>query len=251
MEGKLVKIEQLQVQDTYTQEQIMEVLRKLAANPGGLERLLRCADRLPEVERVVIGFEDRCRTTISRCDAIETLCRNYMCPGNVNFSQRTLDEYSGKSQIKLNVIVKDLGDPYVNNYPVPPGKKIRLTHESRPGYSPTSIRVDLNIANNGNNYSDFTFQFFLGSKQSGLLVGDAYDGNMFLNKDGSQIQVPFPEYRNVPLDVGSLETLSVEITNNGAANNLTSAHVNVSYDNGRFYELCKARCGGSCSTAPM
>jgi hypothetical protein len=35
-------------------------------------------------------------TTVSRCDAIEMLCRNFLCPGNVNFSQRTLDEYSGK-----------------------------------------------------------------------------------------------------------------------------------------------------------
>jgi hypothetical protein len=40
------------------------------------------------------------------------------------------------------------------------------------------------------------------------------------------------------------------IRNNGAANNLDSAHVNIFYDNARFYELCKARCGGGCSRRP-
>ena len=38
-------------------------------------------------------------------------------------------------------------------------------------------------------------------------------------------------------------TLAIVISNNGAVNNLDSAHVNVFYDNSRFYELCKARCG--------
>ena len=255
MEGKLVKIEQLQVQNTITQEQLLDVLHRLAAVPGGIEHLLRCAERLPEVERRFIGFEDRCRTTISRCDAIETLCRNYMCPGNVNFSQRTLDEYSGLSQVKLTEVVTGLGDPYVNAFPVPPGKKIRLTHRPRPGYTPTIIRIDMNLAGGGNNYSDFSVQLYLvpGGVDSnlGMTIGNNYDGNIFLNKDGTQIAVPFPEYRGSPLDIGSLETVAVEIRNGGAANNLDSAHVNIFYDNSRFYELCKARCGGGCAAPPM
>lgn len=248
--GKLVKTEGILVQDVYSQEQIMEMLRRLACNPGAVERLLQCADQLPAMARTLSSFEDRCRTTISRCDAIDLLCRNFLCPGNVNFSQRTLDEYSGQSLIKLDSIIKDLGDPYVNAFPVPPGKKIRMTHEQRPGYSPTSIRVDLNLANNGNNYSDITLEFFVGSKVMVHKIGNSYDGNMFLNKDGTQIEVKFPEYRNLPVDIGSLETLTVEISNKGPANNLNSAHINIQYDNGRFYELCKVRsgCGGSCAT---
>jgi hypothetical protein len=94
--------------------------------------MIACADRLPQIERATMGFEDRCRSTINRCDSIEMLCRNFLCPGNVNFSQRTLDEYSGKNQVKLNEIVTGLGDPYVNAYPVPPTKKIRLTHKAPP-----------------------------------------------------------------------------------------------------------------------
>lgn len=252
--GKLVKIEQLPVQGQYSQEQIMDVLQKLACNPGILERMIRCAERLPEIERCVVGFEDRCRSTVSRCDAIDMMCRNFLCPGNVNFSQRTLDEYSNRSQVKLADVVTGMAGDFVNTFPVPPGKKIRLTHKSRPGYTPTNIRVDLNIAGGGHTYSDFTIQFYLvpgGVNSSlGLEVGNEYDGNIFLNKDGTQLSVPFPEYRNSPLDVGSLETLAVVIANNGPANNLDSAHVNVFYDNTRFYEQCKVRCGGSCGSSP-
>jgi len=253
--GKLVKFESMPMQGNYSQEQLVAVLDKLACNPGLLDRMIACVDRLPQLERATIGFEDRCRTTVNRCDSIEMLCRNLFCPGNVNYSQRTLDEYSGKNQVKLVEVVTGLGDPFVNAFPVPPSKKIRLTHRSRPGYTPTEIRIDLNLAGGGNNYSDFLIQFYLvpGGTNTGLGIeaGNAYDGNMFLNKDGTQLVVPFPEYRALPLDIGSMETLAVVISNNGAANNLDSAHVNVFYDNARFFELCKARsgCGGSCSTS--
>lgn len=249
MEGKLIAVEALPREDEM-QQKFMTILRKLAANPEAVDRLLACADQIPELKRQITSFDDRCRTTVNRCDAIEMLCRNFLCPGNVNFSQRTLDEFSGLSQVKLATIVTNLNDPYVNSFPVPPGKRIRLTHRSRPGFTPTTIRLDLNIAGGGNNYSDFSVQFFLVpggvDTQQGLLVGNNSDGNMFLNKDGSQIAVQFPDYRGNPLDIGSLETLAVEIHHGGAANNLDSAHVNIFYDNSRFYELCKARCGGGC-----
>jgi hypothetical protein len=114
----------------------------------------------------------------------------------------------------------------------------------------------LNIAGGGNNYLDFTLQFYLVpggvSTGLGLEVGPQMRGNQFLNKDGTQIHVPFPEYRNAPIDVGSLETLALVIKNNGAANNLDSAFVTIYYDNKLFYALCKKRCG--CVTpgaAPM
>jgi hypothetical protein len=248
--GKLIKVEALPRDGEFGQEQFMEVLRKLASNPGAIDRLLRCAEQIPEIQRHISTFDERCRTTVNRCDALEMLCRNFLCPGNVNFSQRSLDEFSGLSQVKLTEVVTGLGDPYTNAFPVTPGRKIRLTHRARPGYTPTNIRIDLNIAGGANNYSDFSVQFFLvpGGVDNavGLSVGNNYDGNIFLNKDGTQIAVPFPEYRGVPLDIGSLETLAVEIRNGGAANNLDSAHVNIFYDNSRFYELCKARCG--CAT---
>ena len=257
-DGQIVKFEMLPREgDALSQDQL-DRFRRFICTPGSLDRLLLCLDRFPAVEASVTRVEGQTSTCIRRCDASDQMFQTLVCPGQMNFSQRTLDEYSGKNQVKLNEIVTSLGDPYVNTYPVPPGKKIRLTHRPRPGYTPTEIRIDLNLAGGGNNYSDFLIQFFLvpGGTNTGLGIeaGNAYDGNMFLNKDGTQLVVPFPEYRALPLDIGSLETLAVVISNNGAANNLDSAHVNVFYDNSRFYELCKARCGGSCaspSAAPM
>lgn len=247
--GTLIKFEQLPTQGQVSQDQLLEVLQVLAQNPAALQQMLRCAQQYPEVQRLLSTQEDRCRTLQTKCDTLEMLCRSFLCPGNVNFSQRTLDEYSGKSQIKLAEVVKNLGEPFVNTFPVPPGKKIRLTHKARPGYTPTEIRIDMNIAGNGNNYSDFSFQF--GLSPLDFEIGDNYDGNIFLNKDGTQIAVPFPEYRGSPLDIGSLETLAIVISNNSAANNLNSAHINIFYDNSRFYELCKKKCGGSCAITPQ
>jgi hypothetical protein len=245
--GKLVKFESMPVQGQYDQQALIELLQRLACIPGLADRLVRCLDRFPEVERHMVSFEDRCRSTVSRCESLEMLCRNFLCPGNVNFSQRTMDEYSNRNLIKLKEIVTGLGGDFVNAFPVPPGKKIRLTHKARPGYTPEKIRIDMNIAGGGNNFSDFTVMFFLVpggvNSDQGLEIGNENDGNIFLNKDGGQLEVPFPEYRGMPLDVGSLETLAVVITNNSGANNLDSAHVNIFYDNTRFYELCKARCG--------
>ena len=257
--GKLIKVEALPREGDFTvNEQMLEFIRRMATNPGLFERIVRCSDRMPDLERYMNTFDERCRSTMNRCDALEMLCRNFLCPGNVNFSQPTLDQFSGLNQVKMTEPVTGLGDPYVNAFPVPPGKKIRLTHRPRPGYTPTNIRIDMNIAGGGNNYSDFSIQFFLvpGGVDSslGLLTGNNYDGNIFLNKDGTQISVPFPEYRSNSIDIGSLETLAVEIKNGGAANNLDSAHVNIFYDNSRFYELCKARCSGGCaapSAPPM
>jgi len=249
--GKLVKFEQLPAQGQFSQEQLMDVLQRLSCNPGLLDRMLRCVERMPDIERHLSGFDDRCRATVSKCETIELLCRNFLCPGNVNFSQRTLDGYSTRNTVKMTEIVTGLGDPFVNSFPVPPGKKIRLTHKARPGYTPTEIRIDMNLAGGANNYSDFLTIFYLVpggvTTEQGIEATDAYDGNLFLNKDGGQLVVQFPEYRNMPLDVGSLETLAVVISNNGAANNLDSAHVNVFYDNSRFYEQCKARCSGGCA----
>ncbi|MBK8259947.1 MAG: hypothetical protein IPK80_01250 [Nannocystis sp.] len=233
--------------ENYNQKAILDLLHALSCTPGLTERLMRCLERFPDLERQIGAFEDRCRTTVQRCEATERLCQAYMCPGNVNFSQRTLDEYSNRSLVKLKEPVTGLGGDFVNAFPVPPGKKIRLTHPARPGFTPTRMRVDMNIAGGGNNYSDFTLQFYLVpggvNSDQGLEVGNSNDGNMFLNKDGSQLEVQFPQYRGNPLDIGSLEKLAVVITNNGAVNNLDSAHVNVWYDNDQFFELCKARCG--------
>ncbi|MBL8974335.1 MAG: hypothetical protein JNK56_27325 [Myxococcales bacterium] len=252
----MVKVEMMprEGETMFTQEHL-DRLRMLACTPGAIERLLQCAERIPYIESSMSRVEGQCRTVTQRCDASDLMFQQYICPGNVNFSQRTLDEYSDDSQVNLEDIVTGLGGDFVNAFPVPPTKLIRVTHKSRPGYTPTKIAIDLNIAGGGNNYLDFTLQFYLVpggvSTGLGLEVGPQMRGNQFLNKDGTQIHVPFPEYRNAPIDVGSLETLALVIKNNGAANNLDSAFVTIYYDNKLFYALCKKRCGCAPGAAPM
>ncbi|HQX64110.1 MAG TPA: hypothetical protein PK593_11695, partial [Thermomicrobiales bacterium] len=94
--------------------------------------------------------EGQTSTCVKRCDASDQLMQTILCPSQMNFSQRTLDEYSDNSQINLEKIETGLGGDYVNTFPVPPTKQIRLTHLTRPGYTPTKIAIDLNIAGGGN-----------------------------------------------------------------------------------------------------
>jgi hypothetical protein len=67
---------------------VLMVSWSLLALPRAAEPARR-ADR--SCRRPTVGERDG---DADACDAIEMLCRNFLCPGNVNFSQRTLDEYS-------------------------------------------------------------------------------------------------------------------------------------------------------------
>ena len=246
-DGQVVKFEMLPRDGDGLSQDQLDRFRRILSTPGLLERMMACMERLPAIEACVTRVEGQTSTCIRRCDASDQLIQTVLCPGQMNFSQRTLDEYSDNAQVNLEKIETGLGGDHVNAYPVPPGKQIRLTHLVRPGYTPTKIAIDLNVAGGGNNYLDFTLQFYLvpGGTASGqgLEIGSQMRGNQFLNKDGTQIHIPFPEYRAAPIDVGSLETLSLVIRNNGAANNLDSAFVTIYYDNKLFYQLCKKRCG--------
>lgn len=246
---QLVKVQEIADGDIHISQEHLQLLRRLACTPGAIETLLQYVQRLPYMERCATQMDTMNTAVAQRVGAVEMVCQQYICPGNVLYSQRTLDEFSGDNQINLTEVVKDLGGNYVDGFPVPPGKQIKLTHKGRPGYSPQKIAVDLNIANGGSNYLDFVLQFYLSpgtSNAEGLPLASEMRGNQFLNKDGTQIHVKFPEYRNRPLDIGSLETLAIVIKNNGSANNLDSAFVTVYYDNNQFYELCKKRCSAGC-----
>ncbi len=242
--GELIVVEQLPREgQTQISSDALEALRRLACTPGMVDRLLRCAEQFPEIQRCAQKID----STAKRCDAIDMMITKYVCPANILFSQRTIDEYSDDNQVSLVVPVTGLPAPYVNAFPVPPANIIRLTHTQRPGYTPVKIAIDMNIAGGGANYLDFLLQFYLVpggvTSAQGLPIGPQMRANQFLNKDGTQIHIPFPEYRNQALDIGSLEFLALEITNGGAANNLDSAFVTLYYDNRSFYAACKKQCG--------
>ena len=188
----------------------------------------------------------RCETT---CDAVKRMALDWRkilqdagCPGNKLYSQITLDEYSDNNQVRLSTIVQDFGAGFVNAYPVPPGGAIRLEHPSRPGYIPKTIAVDIALAQNGTNYLDLLIQFYLteGGTTKGKEIGPLYSANQFLNKDGTQIHLEFPYYKNKPVDVGSLEKLAVEIRHAGGVNNILSASVVIYHEAKCWAELCAA-----------
>jgi hypothetical protein len=235
-------------------EVYLKMLRLLRCDPVTWANWQACAAKMEHYHKCYGDLELKCKTLEGQCEVLMMLVRRICCTAHINFSDITIDELSDDSQVALTKIVTGLGDPYVDNFPVGPGKKIRLIQDERPGWGPTEIRIDLNLANNAVNYLDFQIQFYLGpGEKQGKPIGPQYTGNQFLHKDGKQMQVKFPTYKNQPIIIGSLESLTVEITNKGIAGNLDSAQVILPYDNQRFYEMCAAACrpGGKpgCGTA--
>lgn len=202
---------------------------------GEVKELCRQRDR----------YRDDCESLRRRCDTLEAMQRLMCCPGNMQYSNVTLDEYSGNNQVNLEEVVKGLGGDYVDAFPLPPSKTIRLTHVARPGYMPEKIAIDFALANSGDNYLDLSMQFYLvpgGQNPLGKPFGPRFRGNQFINKDGTQIHIEFPPYRDQRLTVGSLERLDLEITHTGAVNNLNSVFVTLYHDARRFYQLCRQSC---------
>lgn len=186
-----------------------------------------------------------------KCATMETVLRRSCCSAQMLYSQITLDNLSDKTRVELNKVETGLGGDFVDLFPVPPGKAIKLCHAPRPGYTPTKIMIDFSLAGGGDNYLDLSVQFFLTPNESdvGHDLGSTYSGNDFLNKDGGQIHLPFPTYRGRIVDVGSLERMCVVIRHTGAVNALQSAKVRLLYDARDFYDKCKAECEGGCETS--
>lgn len=222
-----------------------QLLRGLRCSPDRWEQLLQCVHTMSTTESCYRRMEEKCRTLEGQCEVLMKLVKHVSCSANINFSKITIDEYSDDSQVNLEHIVTGLGDPYVDTFPVQNGKKIRLQHAKRPGWTPVDIRIDLNLTGIAANYLDFTIQFYLGGtgQELGKPIGPLYKGNQFLNKDGTQIKIPFPTYKADPIDVGSLERLSVEISSKSGGANLESAQVVIPYDNNRFYKMCETQFG--------
>ena len=180
-----------------------------------------------------------------RCSSLEALVKAQCCPANKLFGRTTIDEVSTESQVDLDNIVQNFAAGYINALPLAPGQKIRLQQSARPGYIPRKIQVDLNLANNGTNYSDIRIRFYVGpgGTTKGKAVGPNWRGNQFLNKNGTQIIQEFPEWRACEIEVGSAELLAVEVEHVGNSNNLDSLFITVGYDNSVFYKLCETECG--------
>lgn len=231
----------VQTQGLYTSDQELFLQRFRDLSGCDIAEFLRRFQKLMEQNS---DYRRECERLTRRCNTIEALLDRACCPGNRLYSQQTLDEHSGNNQIPLTTPVTGLGGDYVDAFPVPPGKKIRLQHLPRPGYQPQTIAVDFALAGAGDNYLDLIIQLYNypGGQPGGKPYGPTYRGNQFLNKDGTQIHLPFPPYRGAPHVVGSAEVMQVEISHTGAVNNLNSAYITLYYDADKFYEQCRTSC---------
>lgn len=236
----------------YSEEQMVARLcALLGLSVRDLQALRTLDSRMCNVERrceSMSGYDQRCRQIFG-------LMSRTCCPGNVLFSQPTLDGFSDDSKIEVTQIVKDFAPGFANSFPVSPGQSIRLTHLARPGYVPEKIALDMSLAGNATNYLDIRVQFYIvpaddaNSPALGKKIGPEYRGNEFLGRDGSQIHLAFPMWRDQQIIIGSLEQLAATVTHGGAANNLDSMFLRVYHDNNAWFSACCSDCksGKSCS----
>jgi hypothetical protein len=222
-----------QYSDATRHEAMRRICHVLGISPEDLALLRAMTDRLGRVE-------SGCTSVTRRCDDLQNMMRQSCCPANMLYSQVTIDEYSHKAQVNVIKPVIGLGGDYVDDYPVPPKKKIRLVHEQRPGYSPVDITIALSIANQGNNLLDIVVRLYVSTKPEGpgTQIGSEYRGFQFFTNEGGVTPVKFPLYQNSPVTVGSKEYLIIELEHVGTANNLTSAFASVSVNNAGWYAAC-------------
>ncbi|MBK8266535.1 MAG: hypothetical protein IPK80_35070 [Nannocystis sp.] len=205
----------------------------LGISPEDLALLRALSDRMVRVE-------NGCTTVTRRCDDLQNVLRQACCPANMLYSQITINENSHKDQVNIVTPVTGLGDPYVDDFPIPPKKKIRLVQEERPGYSPVDITVALNLANNGTNSSRH--------RRPLLRLDQAHRPRYAGRQRVSRLSVlqqrrprhpdQVPLYQNSPVTVGSKEYLIIEIEHLGTANNLTSAFASAKVNNAGWYAAC-------------
>ncbi|MGB1014531.1 MAG: hypothetical protein ACPG4T_10390 [Nannocystaceae bacterium] len=237
----------------------------LRCRPEQLYDALESCKRVEKLEAIVRELEHRCIELGSkvggsssssdckcdklekRCDQIVAFCVENVCPGNVPYSRKTIDDHSQKSQIPLkNVVEVPNNNDFVNAFPVAPGQAIRLTHATRPGFIPKIINIDLHLANNSTNYLDIKIEFYLIGGETPQMIGNGYEGNNFLNKDGTQIMVEWPRYKGRPVEVGFHERVEVVIRHGGLQNALQAATVRLHHDLKEWYRLCNTLGTGDC-----
>jgi hypothetical protein len=199
--GKLIKVEALPRESEYVQEQIIEVLRKLANNPGALERsALRRPTAGPravhEQLRGAVPVDDQ-PLRLDR-DAVPQLPVPRQRQLLAAHARRVQRQEPGQAQRGRHGPRR----PVRQRLPGPAGQEDPAHPPARPGYTPTrSGSTSTSRAAETITRTSWSSSISCPAASNtglGIEAGNAYDGNMFLNKDGTQLVVPFPEYRGCP-----------------------------------------------------
>ena len=260
MDAEVVQTQHLaKVQEVYSLSPFADIdkaqaldwlLKCLGLSHDEWEYLKRCYQKMTAMEQRCSTVEQKCNQTVQVCNTYTRNVKRWCCAANVLYSQPTVSNFSDNSLVKLNQVIEGLGGDFEDSFPVAPHKAIVLTHTQRPGYTPEKIGVDFSLANNGDNYLDLTVQFYIGAVNEDAgnstkffaslkAIGDEYDGNQFLNKNGTQIHLEFPPWENNPITIGSIERVVAVVRHTGAANNLTSASVRLHYSAKAWWALCE------------
>ncbi len=202
---------------------------KLNTCAPALERFSDCATTVERVPELCGRLEE----AIASCDGYKKQMQAICCPGQQLYGNVTLDAFSSITTVDLETIVTGLGDPYVDQFPVPTDKTVRMVQEPRPGYVPEQIEINLVLANGGTNYLNANIQFYIGDTK----IGPKYKGSRFLDSDGRTKLVDFPHWRSQPVIVGTSDRLSVEISMTGP-NSLEFATVTLHVNARGWYEVC-------------
>ncbi len=212
-------------------DQLIECMPTLQKCQPTLERLQTCAPALERFPQECSRLEE----LVAQCNRFEKLMKYLSCcPQQQQFGNVTTDYYSSITTVDLEKITTGLGDPYVDQFPVPTSKIIRLVQTApRPGYVPEQIEINMVMANNATNYLNLTVQFYVGERK----IGSAWKGSHFLDQDGRTKKVPFPTFRDEVIVIGSDDTLAVEISVSGP-NSLEYAAVTIHIDGRGTYALC-------------
>lgn len=201
-------------------------------------RLKRCEPQLSRFEQCTTAIDlpavcGRLEEFVTTCTGVEKMLKTARCPGQDLYGPVTIDRYSSVTTVDIETIVTGLGDPFVQQYPIPTAKKIRMEQLARPGYCPEEIEVDLVLSNNATNYLTVRIQFYVGDEK----IGPEYKGSHFLDKDGTIKKIKFPLYRDHVVVIGTAEKLAVEIEMTGP-NSIEFASVTTHVNAAGWYQVC-------------
>lgn len=233
--------EQMQALRQFTPTQIMQLQTALPDVVACAPKLRECIPALNHVAACAPQIGNF-KSVVDRCRSLEDVVRDACCPGNVAFGDIGNHFFSSKNTLYLKNVAQNFGADYVNSFPVPPNKKIRLEQGRFSGFVPELVEMHFTMANGGTNYLNIEVNFFVGETH----IGSEMLGSTFRDEDGRTKKVAFPTWRGKSgILIGYQERVAVELSITGP-NNLEFATVAIHVDAEAWARLCLPQDSPSC-----